>query len=65
MAEVRRPKSAAVLTQWINACHSFGKNLTNWEIKFVASVETQLEESGHLSFRQEDILERIYTEKIR
>ena len=34
--------------------------LTDWEQDFIESVTDQFERSGHLSEKQEDVLERIY-----
>jgi len=37
--------------------------LTEWEQKFVESVEEQFDRNGKMSERQEEILERIYKDK--
>jgi hypothetical protein len=37
--------------------------LTDWEQRFVESVEMQFNEKGFLTEKQEDTLERIYKEK--
>lgn len=41
------------------------ENLTKWEQDFIASIQEQWSESGRLSVKQREILERIYTEKTK
>ena len=40
-----------------------GRNLNKWEQDFVESVREQFDERGTVSDKQEEILERIYTDK--
>ncbi len=55
--------SAEVLWEWLEAIKTEGRGLTKWEQDFVDSIWEQFEERGSLSDRQEEILERIYSEK--
>ena len=54
-----------VIRQWINDVINDGWNLTKWEENFIASIDEQFTQSGSLSERQTEILERIYTEKVK
>lgn len=54
-----------VIRQWINDVINDGWNLTKWEENFIASIDEQFARSGSLSERQTEILERIYTEKVK
>jgi len=50
---------------WIDACiNESTKRLTKWEEDFLESISDQLTNTGSLSDRQAEILERIYTEKV-
>lgn len=40
-----------------------GRGLNDWEKMFVESLTDQWENTGSMSRRQEEILERVYTEK--
>jgi hypothetical protein len=53
-----------VLDDWIARVNSEGRNLTEWEQSFMESVTDQMDRQRHLSERQIEILERIYTEKV-
>ena len=59
---MRQPKE--VLKQWITAVNDEGRKLTDWEVQFMESITEQFDNSGSLSEKQEEILERIYTEKV-
>lgn len=59
---MRQPKE--VLKQWIVAVNDEGRKLTDWEVQFMESITEQFDNSGSLSEKQEEILERIYTEKV-
>jgi uncharacterized membrane-anchored protein len=59
---VRQPKK--VLEQWIATVNDEGRKLTDWEIQFMYSITEQFDNSASLSEKQEEILERIYTEKV-
>jgi len=51
------------LDRWIMTIEVKGRGLTPWEDEFVESIKTQLEKKGTCSIKQEEILERIYSEK--
>jgi hypothetical protein len=51
------------LRELIKKCLHDGENLTDWEIEFLESLSNQLDRNGQLSPRQEEILDRIYTNK--
>ena len=55
--------TAETLHEWIEDCFNLGQNLTDWETSFLESVDDQLMISGHLTDRQVETLEKIYTEK--
>lgn len=48
--------------KWIISGLDF-KNLSEWEEKFIESVEEQFKRKGSMTDRQEEILEKIYREK--
>ncbi len=49
----------------IDACLTESKKrLGKWEVDFLTSVADQLSNTGSLSEKQVEILERIYTEKV-
>lgn len=54
-----------VIKYWIDSVNEDGWNLTKWEENFMDSISEQFELRGTLSDRQEEILERIYTEKVK
>ena len=49
--------------EWIDACQTARRKLTDWESDFVNSIDDQLKERGNLSERQAEILEGIYANK--
>jgi hypothetical protein len=53
-----------VLEQWVSAVNEGGRRLTAWELQFMESITEQLDGGSSLSEKQEEILERIYTEKV-
>lgn len=55
--------SPEVLRDWVEQCLEHSHKLSKWELDFVESLSEQLERRGTLSERQQEILERIYTEK--
>ena len=59
---MRQPKE--VLKQWITAVNDEGRKLTDWEVQFMESITEQFDNSGSLSEKQEEILEKIYVEKV-
>ena len=56
-------QSPEVIARWITIIQEDGRNVTQWEYDFVASLDEQMEQRGGISDRQEEILERIYAEK--
>lgn len=57
----RPPKK--VIQSWIDDVINVGRGLTKWENEFIADIDQQFRESGSLSPKQEEILERIYANK--
>ena len=57
--------SHEIIEDWIIRVIGEGLNLSQWEKDFVDSIQDQFDRSGHLSEKQIDILERIYTEKVK
>ncbi len=57
--------SKEVVAGWIDMVINDSKGLTKWEENFVDSIAEQFEKTRSLSDRQEEILERIYTEKVK
>ena len=57
-------RDTATLRNWIDACAQC-MYLNQWEEGFIASVDQQLDNYGHLSVAQEEHLERIYAERTR
>jgi hypothetical protein len=52
-----------VIASWIARVNDEGFELTAWELGFMANISAQFEQSGSLSEKQEEILERIYANK--
>jgi len=52
------------MNDMIDRCLTEGKNLSEWETTFCTSAQEQLDRTGHLSEKQQEILDRIYTEKV-
>jgi uncharacterized membrane-anchored protein len=52
-----------VIKDWIHLIQTEGQDLTSWEEDFVESLNEQIKRSGRISERQEEILDKIYTEK--
>jgi len=52
-----------VIEYWLDKISTEGKGLTKWEENFIESIKEQFEKRGTLSDRQEEILEKIYTDK--
>ena len=57
-------KTKEIIKQWIEDVNEEGRGLTDWERNFMFSITEQFDSRGALSERQEEILERIYTEKV-
>ena len=56
-------KEPQVIEAWINHVNDNGVNLTKWELDFMQSITEQFVSWKKISDKQEEILERIYTEK--
>lgn len=52
-----------VIREWIELVNTEGRGLTKWEQDFMESITQQFYETASLSDRQEEILERIYSER--
>lgn len=52
-----------VIAHWISHINDHGVNLTKWELDFMESITEQFEKRNSISDKQEEILERIYTDK--
>jgi len=52
-----------IIDHYLSVINTEGRNLTPWEADFIESIEEQWKERGSLSERQEEILERIYSER--
>jgi hypothetical protein len=52
-----------VIENWITTVNEEGRNLTKWELDFMDSISEQFATKQWLSDKQEEILERIYSEK--
>ena len=64
MALPKKRQPREVLEQWISAVNEGGRRLTTWELQFMESITAQFDDGDSLSEKQEEILERIYTEKV-
>lgn len=56
-------KDPQVIEEWITHVNEHGLNLTKWEEDFMDSITEQFTNWNKISDKQEEILERIYTEK--
>ena len=56
-------KPKAVIESWIELVNTEGRGLSRWEQDFMDSITQQFYETASLSDRQEEILERIYSER--
>lgn len=64
---MRQPKKVLkqwIAAVWIAAVNDEGRKLTDWEVQFMESITEQFDNSGSLNEKQEEILERIYAEKV-
>jgi hypothetical protein len=52
------------LISWIKSVNDEGRKLTDWELHFMETITDHTDNGGNLSEKQEEILERIYTEKV-
>ncbi len=55
--------SIDVIANWIITVNDEGKNLSKWELDFMESITEQFVAYNRISDKQEEILERIYSEK--
>lgn len=53
----------SVIKAWIDTVNKEGRNLTKWEVDFMESITEQFELRESISTKQEEILERIYTDR--
>lgn len=53
-----------VIEHWINEINNNGINLSKWETDFMESITEQFEKYKRISDKQEEIIERIYTDKV-
>lgn len=52
-----------LIQHWINEINEHGVNLSKWEKDFMESISEQFEKYKTISDKQEEIVERIYTDK--
>lgn len=57
-------KDSKVIEEWIRTINEKGENLNKWEQDFVESITEQFEQKKWISDKQEDILERIYSDRV-
>lgn len=50
------------IARWISALQD--EPLTRWEESFIQSLDDQMEEHGSISDKQEEVLKKMYEEKI-
>jgi len=62
MAEIWRPKDSKIYQDWIKAIMDEA-TLNSWETDFIASISNRLDNGRTLTQAQEEVLDRIYTEK--
>jgi len=55
-------QDSAVIQNWLDQALA-SKKLSKWETDFLESLAEQFEEKQWLSLRQQEILEKIYSEK--
>lgn len=56
-------QSKEVIQSWLDALDNPRHELTKWEEEFLDNTAEQFAVSSRISDRQEEILERIYSEK--
>lgn len=56
-------KEPKVIEHWITTVNEEGRGLSKWELDFMESITEQFEKRNSISDKQEEILERIYSEK--
>lgn len=53
-----------VIKHWIDSINNDGINLSKWEKDFMEFITEQFELRNSISDKQEEIVERIYTDKV-
>lgn len=56
-------KDPEVIESWINLVQEEGRDLSKWEQDFMESIQERFERTKFITDKQEEILERIYSEK--
>jgi hypothetical protein len=57
-------KDPQIIEDWLSKVNDEGVNLTKWEEDFIESLSDQWAMRKNISDKQEEILERIYTNKV-
>lgn len=52
------------LSAWIEAVNDDGVNLTSWEEEFMRDITKKWAKRRVLSDKEQDVLERIYTDRV-
>lgn len=66
MAKLWQPQDIEVYKSWVEAILDEASNkLSNWEVDFINSIASQLDNNRNLSEKQADIVERIYSERTK
>jgi hypothetical protein len=66
MAKLWQPQDISVYKSWVEAILDEASNkLSNWEVDFINSIASQLDNNRNLSEKQADIVERIYSERTK
>jgi hypothetical protein len=60
---MKTPMTKETIAHFLSSLENPSKQLTSWELAFVASISEQFADRGTLSEKQFEILERIYSEK--
>lgn len=63
MPEIKKRQPIEVINHWLHTLETEGRGLTPWEETFVSDLQAQIDETGTLSERQEDLVERLYADK--
>lgn len=63
MSETPNRQPIDVINGWLHALETEGRWLTPWEEEFVTSMQEQIDETGTLSERQEQLIETLYANK--
>ena len=62
--KIWQPQPFEVLQQWIDTIQDEASDkLSNWEINFMENISSRVASKWPLTQRQEEILEKIYSEK--